>query len=237
MNLELLTMCKSISQSFRPFFSYLLLLVLFAGNVHYMHAQSPEILTTPGADSLLNRTNQEAVMHSELISQKIPGIHSQSINLQAGWSMFSTYIVPLNSSILSLFLPILPQLIVVKNAEGEIYWPEYSVNQLTTFFNTRGYQIMTNNSVVFTITGQVINPASYPINIEQGWSIIPYLKMTALPIETMLESIENHILLIKDDQGLLYIPGYNINQINYMVPGEAYQIKTNSSCILQYPNN
>ncbi len=237
MNLELLTMCKSISQSFRPFFSYLLLLVLFAGNVHYMHAQSPEILTTPGADSLLNRTNQEAVMHSELISQKIPGIHSHSINLPDGWSMFSTYIVPLNSSVESLFLSILPQLIVVKNAEGDIYWPEYSVNQLTTFSNTRGYQILMNSSIGFTITGQVINPASYPLNIEQGWSIIPYLKMTALPIETMLESIENHILLIKDDQGLLYIPGYNINQINYMLPGEAYQIKTSSSCILQYPNN
>lgn len=202
-----------------------------------MHGQGIENLSTLHADSLLFRTNHETVITPELMSLKIPGIHVQNIDLPAGWSMFSTYIVPLNSSVPSLFLPILPQLIVVKNAEGDIYWPEYSVNQLTTFSNTRGYQILMNSSVVFTITGQVVNPASYPINIEQGWSIIPYLKMTTLPVSTMLESIENHILLVKDDQGLLYIPGYNINQINYMIPGEAYQIKTSSSCTLQYPNN
>jgi hypothetical protein len=58
-----------------------------------------------------------------------------------------------------------------------------------------------------------------------------------MSIETALGSISNSIVLVKDNQGNLYYPGYFLNTIGNMQPGKGYWFYMNATTVLTYPGN
>ena len=55
---------------------------------------------------------------------------TQEISIDSGWSMFSTYITPENSSLENIFSPIIEDIIIIKDEYGNVYWPEYNLNSI-----------------------------------------------------------------------------------------------------------
>jgi len=94
-----------------------------------------------------------------------------------------------------------------------------------------------SNSNILTISGSMIFPESFPINLLQGWNLVAYLRLQAAPIESMLNSISSNIIIVKNETGLVYWPAWGVNNIGNMEPGEGYQIKLSSNSILLYPAN
>ena len=41
----------------------------------------------------------------------------------------------------------------------------------------------------------------------------------------MLNSVEDNLIIIKDEDGNVYWPEYNLNSIGDLLPGEGYRIK------------
>jgi hypothetical protein len=162
---------------------------------------------------------------------------SQEIDLVNGWQMFSTYLVPVNSQISVTLLPVVENILIVKDEDGYVYWPEYNVNYIQFMVHGRGYQVKMTQSDTLVVYGNYFPSNTIPINLSTGWHIIGYLRTTPADISSMLFSINSAIIIVKNGAGLVYWPSYNLNQIGNMNPGEGYQLKISSSCTLTYPPN
>jgi len=65
------------------------------------------------------------------------------------WS-FIGYLRQSSSSIETMLAPIVNEIVIVKNGDGLIYWPIYSINNIGDMIPGEGYQIKTLNSVILT---------------------------------------------------------------------------------------
>ncbi|MBT3210214.1 MAG: DNRLRE domain-containing protein [Bacteroidetes bacterium] len=164
-------------------------------------------------------------------------IDKQAINMQSGWNIISTYMVPFQPNIDSVMNYLASEIILVKNSYGMTYWPLYALNSIGDMVIGEGYQVKVNSPQTLIVYGNAVLPELSPITFPQGWSFIGYLRQTQASIETMLAPIENEIVLVKNGNGFVYWPLYNLNAIVNMVPGEGYQIKLVNNVILTYPAN
>ena len=136
----------------------------------------------------------------------------------------------------SIFGNILQELEIIKDQFGLVFWPQFNVNSIGNHIIGRGYQIKMNATTSTIIIGNAVEPQNTPISLNQGWSIVGYLRQSEASISLMFNSIATNIHIAKDENGEVYWPIYSINNIGNMKPGEAYQIKMINSSILVYPN-
>ncbi|MCX6258937.1 MAG: GEVED domain-containing protein [Bacteroidia bacterium] len=183
----------------------------------------------------ISDTNNCSITGTFIVNQPPPPV-SQQIHLQVGWSIFSTYIIPLNPDI-SVVLGVFPQVVISKDQDGNVYWPAYSVNNIGNLILGQGYQIDMTSSQIIVISGTACDPVLSPINLRSGWSLLGYLRRSPAPIANMLSSISSFITIVKNGGGQVYWPFYGVNQIILENPGEGYVIKTNAACTLLYPAN
>jgi len=162
---------------------------------------------------------------------------SQEIVLPYGWSIFSTYINPINSSFDTTFNEIVSNVEIVKNYLGQTYWPFYGVNLIGNISICEGYQIKMNLEDTLIITGLSVHPENTNCDIPAEWSIISYLRKSPSSVVDMMSTIVSDIVIVKDYLGEIYWPLYGVNSIGNMDPGEGYQIKMLNATTLTYPAN
>jgi hypothetical protein len=167
----------------------------------------------------------------------IPLYDTQNIFLNGGWNIFSTYIDPLQPDVEDVMSDIVQSLTIVKDGQGNVYWPANGVNTIGELVIGQGYQIRTTQVVTLQIIGSAIIPEITPIYLPQGWSIIGYLRQIPGNVCNMLSSIISNMILLKNYSGQIYWPNYNINNIGTMNPGFGYHIKMFASQTLTYPAN
>ncbi len=187
--------------------------------------------------TVLTGGNQSIHMNPALKQMSSIQADSQIIILPASWSIFSTYIQPSQQGIADVVSPVLPNLLIVKNWDGQPYWPQYGVNLIGDIVPGQGYQVKMATADTLVIEGIIIGPDTLPIIIQVNWSIIGYLRTTPAPVEEMLSGIAGSVIIVKDGNGQSYWPQYGVNLIGYMQPGQGYQIKMTAEDTLTYPAN
>ncbi len=160
---------------------------------------------------------------------------TQQIALHTGWNMFSTYKYIVNPSLNSLLISIENNYSIVKNWEGEVYLPQYGVNTFDTVEVEYGFQIKMNSNDTLCISGPTYVPDSVVISLPSGWCMLGYPRYIDGDISVMMNPIVSHILIIKDEDGQVYWPLYNVDQIVNMHPGNAFQIKTDTIIDFTFP--
>ena len=100
-----------------------------------------------------------------------------------------------------------------------------------------GYLVKMSSQHTLNVTGTIINPETTTINLIQGWSQIGYLRTTPASVVTMLSLIVSWLEIIKNGQGQVYWPVYNLNTMGNMNPGEGYLIRMSSVHSFVYPPN
>jgi hypothetical protein len=63
------------------------------------------------------------------------------------------------------------------------------------------------------------------INLQEGWNMIGYGCPSTLDVIDALSSYTEQVIIIKDNNGLIYMPEYGFNGIGDFTPGFGYQIK------------
>ncbi|MEA3443136.1 MAG: hypothetical protein U9R19_00265, partial [Bacteroidota bacterium] len=162
---------------------------------------------------------------------------NQIIYLPQNWSIISSYINPDTLDITNIFQPIVNHIILVKDGDGFVYWPQYNLNVIGDWVYENGYQVKTDSQQDLTINGTPIVPETNPLVLPAGWNMIAYLRQTPYSIETIFSSIVSDVLLVKDGDGTIYWPQYGLNMINDMQPGRGYQIRLIMGSTLTYPAN
>ena len=161
---------------------------------------------------------------------------SLSLNLNKGWNMFSINVILPDLDIAIIFATISSQLKIIKNDQGQIYDPFYGINQIGNIDYKEGYQAYLTDAATLNIIGQLVDPTT-PIPLPSGWSITSYLPSVNIDIERALASINGQLIIAKNNNGQIYHPTYNINQIGQMEPGQGYQVYMEYTGTLIYPAN
>ncbi len=171
---------------------------------------------------------------SVILSQK------QDIELPFGWSYFSTYINT-TEDIEVLLANIGDDVILVKDASGNTYFGVFGdpfyINDIGNITIGTGYQIKMAAPQTLTVVGQSVNPSSYPIALNPGGNQIAYLRYSPMPIDIAFEDIVNDIILVKTNNGLSYIPSFDIDQIGNMIPDFGYVVLAWENSSIEYPEN
>ncbi|MCX6257077.1 MAG: hypothetical protein NTW49_04135 [Bacteroidia bacterium] len=162
---------------------------------------------------------------------------TQNILFASGWSIFSTYIQPLDSAIQDVFAPITQYVTIIKDGEGNIFWPQYGVNLIGHLAIGKGYQIKIVSNQNLTITGVAAVPQLLTVTLPVGWAIIGYLRKTPYLITNIFNNITNFVIIVKDGIGNIWWPVYGVDNIGNMLPGNGYQIKTTTTVSFSYPAN
>jgi hypothetical protein len=160
----------------------------------------------------------------------------QQIPLTAGWNIISTYIEPYVNSLPTIFGQ-LQYLTIVKDDNGNVYLPQYSINNISYLITGKGYQLKTMEADVLIVKGKAVVPEYKILNIPAGWSIIGYLRKNPAPIEQILQSLVPEISIMKNGIGQVYWPQYSVNNIIDMNPGKGYQLKLFTPREFSFPSN
>jgi hypothetical protein len=181
---------------------------------------------------------------SVLGSISASSVIDQTIELNQGWNIWSTYIdvpevdlTPGSGNIGSMeaaFADIVNDVVIVKDETGSVYWPAFGLNSIGNITDASGYQVKTSASTDLVISGQLLDE-SMEFMIEQGWGIIGYVKLDPSDAEAMMAPIVENLVIMKDENGSVYWPIFGLNNIGNMKAGEGYQIKMDAEGMFSYP--
>ena len=160
----------------------------------------------------------------------------QSIDFNEGWSIISTYITPENTDFASIVSPIIESMIIAKDYTGAAFLPDWDFNGIGNLIEGQGYLIKMSADEVLVIEGTQIQSEENPIDLIEGWNMIAYYPSQAISAELVFaELVEaNNLIIVKDHIGNAFLPEWDFNGIGDLEPGKGYQLKVNTSSVLQY---
>lgn len=154
------------------------------------------------------------------------------MELSQGWSGLSSYVNLDNPSIESLFLPVQDQLIILYNQTG-VFIPEQQVNTIGDWNPQSGYIAKFNQETTLEFSGLKIQNGALSLTV--GWNLIPVLSDCPVNVETLFANTD--LQVVKEVAGLkLFWPGFAINTINELLPGNAYYVMMNSPAEISFPD-
>ena len=159
------------------------------------------------------------------------------ISVPAGWSYFSSFVDPYFPLMDDIFSTVGSDVILVKNSDGEVYWPGFGINIIGNYIVGEGYQIKVAQALTFDMEGLMLVPEWTNITIPGGWSIFGYLRTNPADLEIVLNDIVSDIIIVKNGVGEFYWPAFGLNMIGNMVPGEGYLASLSQSVTFAYPWN
>ncbi|MBS3999188.1 MAG: hypothetical protein KGZ71_01755 [Desulfobulbaceae bacterium] len=165
------------------------------------------------------------------------GIHIIYLNL--GWNLISTYVEPEIAALENVFSDIEGNTVIVKNNSGQIYYPEFDINDIGDWDMKQAYQVYMSKEEMLTIPGEKVVPETTEITLSTGWNMLAYLRDNAMDIEIALATLvaDDKLVIAKDNMGNVFYPAFDINMIGNMHPGQGYQIYLTSGATLFYPEN
>ena len=174
--------------------------------------------------------------HSALVSGNPT---AQLISLPEGWSIFSTYMMPLDLDLASVLDPIYDVVAIAKDYEGSAYLPEYNFNGVGDITVGQGYQLKLTSDTSLSISGDYAVPENNTIDLASGWNMVGYLRVDSANAQAVFAELDatDNLVIAKDFQGSAYLPEYNFNGIGDMFPGQGYQLKLNEADVLTYLSN
>ena len=171
---------------------------------------------------------------SNLLAAQTP-CDSQVITINSGWNIISSYIIPDDPDMNDVFSDIISEIQLVKNKLGKVFVPFFNINTIGDWKVEQGYRLKASNNTTLIMGCTQADPATTPIVLSEGWSMISYLRTTPMDAVTALDSISSCLLIIKANNGNTYIPAFFINTIGDMQPGEGYGLRMSCPDTLYYP--
>jgi hypothetical protein len=168
-----------------------------------------------------------------LSSLAATSVVTQMIELGTGWNIWSTYVAPENANMSAMFAAIEGELVICKDENGSVYWPAFGLNNIGDVSDASGYQAKVSSDVMLEVTGQLLDP-SMSFNIEEGWGIIGYVKTDPSDAADMMSPVVEELIIMKDENGSVYWPAFDLNNIGNMQAGEGYQIKMDADAMFSY---
>jgi len=158
---------------------------------------------------------------------------TSNIELPEGWSMVGFDVDVSELSVPEVFEMVSDHLIIVKNAEGDVYLPEWEFNNITSITVGEGLIIKMSLTQNLYIEGHLIDIETSPLIVPIGWSCRAILSNAQIDTQQFFQDCTS-LVIVKDDLGAAYLPSYNFNGIGVLEPKKAYLIKSDGLCSLTW---
>ena len=168
-----------------------------------------------------------------------PGTQIQEFNLNAGYQIISSNIIPEEPNMVQVLSNILnSNLDFVRNSAGNMLrkiGPVW-VNGIGDWVITEGYLVKMNSVDSFEISGELIDPQT-PIVLLSGYQFISYLPENFMNALTAFNDILDNLDFVRNSAGnmLRKIGPMWVNGIGDLNPKEGYLVKMNDADNLVYP--
>jgi hypothetical protein len=157
----------------------------------------------------------------------------QEYSFSTGWNSFSSYVVPSQPEVATLFAPMINQLTILRNLT-QVYWPDQGINTIGNLNNNSGYVLKTKANVEFEVCG--FENASRNLSLSAGWHYLPVLSECDVNSMDLFGDFLSDIVIVQELIGTkVFWPAMNVYSLEYLQPGNAYKIKTTAPISLSFP--
>ncbi len=158
---------------------------------------------------------------------------TQSVSLQKGGNLVSTAVQPSDPDLEAVFGDATSDLAQVETKAGEVFDPDDGTDEIGMWDANKAYVIHAETPTSFEVTGTALDSAS--VSLDAGWNWLPYLDSTSVAVDQAFDSIQDDLVMVKDEVGRVYRPSQGTTQIDSLRPGTAYKIYVESPVTLTYP--
>ncbi|MEA3444373.1 MAG: T9SS type A sorting domain-containing protein, partial [Bacteroidota bacterium] len=162
---------------------------------------------------------------------------SQTLSISAGYSIISTFIDPAYPNVEDVFAPLGNEVQLIKDENGNPYWPYFGLNNVGNMDIGEGYQIKMSTAQTLEIEGTQVVPEITAVDLPAGWSLFGYLRTSAMDVAVAMSAIASDVNVVKTGSGLVYWPAFGYNSIGDFMPGIGYKARMFASTNLYYPAN
>ena len=174
------------------------------------------------------------LLDNGVVQNSCPDIEfTQNEIVPVGWNLLSKRVITDDESMESVFSEVASEMVILKDAAGDVYWPNYNLNTIGEYDSNKGYLAKFSNEVALSWSGMLLS-FDLPIVLNLGWNIIPYYAEESINSAIYFNSINSYITIVKDETGNVYLPSYNFNNIGALQHGKAYFIKVTEELEFQY---
>ncbi len=150
-----------------------------------------------------------------------------------GWNSISSYITPFTPDVEDLFLPIVDDLIIIRNLT-KIYWPEEAVNTIGPWDNGSGYVLKMSADAEFEICGADF--ATNEVMLETGWFYLPTLSQCSANAMDLFGDNLDDLVIVQELIGTrVFWPAASVYTLEFLEPGKAYKIKVVNPFTVTFP--
>jgi len=163
--------------------------------------------------------------------------YNHIINIPAGWSGISSYILPINDTLENILDTLGTNLRVMMDLQN-IYWPDEQINTIVNWDSYSGYKIKVDTAIQLCIKGLV--KADLSTRLSAGWNLIPVLsdKNVSTIQNNIFSSLGDTLTIVKEIAGSkLYWPDEDILTLDLLEIGTAYLAHVTDSCWLIFPED
>lgn len=158
----------------------------------------------------------------------------QNITIPVGWSGISSFIVPTDSILDTIYAGFSADTLILCNFDS-IYIKSNTNNELIYWQSHAGKRIKVNEEYTVKYYGERLQNAA--VQLDPGWNILPVLSTCAISCDTIQSIIGTSFEMILEIAGdRVYWPLKNITTLEQIEPGKAYYLKNNQQTIFQYPD-
>jgi hypothetical protein len=155
------------------------------------------------------------------------------MNLPAGWSGISSYVIPGDPSVVTMFEPVVNKMVILMD-QVNIYWPAMGVNTIGNWNTHNGYIIKMNTASQLILSGLV--ETDREIQMAAGWNLVPVLSPNNVSTVDLFAPIGDTLTIVKEVAGnRIYWPSMGINMLPVLEPGRSYQVSVKNPTSITYP--
>ncbi|MDP8208420.1 MAG: T9SS type A sorting domain-containing protein [Candidatus Electryonea clarkiae] len=147
------------------------------------------------------------------------------------FELISFFFNPDDPSAMSLFGDI-NDLLLAYEDNGEVVIPPV-FNTIGDIDVTEGYRLLAASSANLQVSGAPVMPDIEFTLQAETWNLMGYPFDYELPVEIALASIEDVVIEVMNDDGLLWIPD-SVNTLGYLMPGEGYIVTVNEDVTFSF---
>ncbi len=174
-------------------------------------------------------TNAAGTAYGNQITFTTLSLHA--ISISQGWNGLSSYIMPAEPAMESVFSPISDELIIAQTMTG-MYYPGQNINNIGNWVSHSAYKVKTNAACMLEITGET--ETNLAVQLNAGWSLLPVVTSDGADPADLFMPV-NGFVIAKDVAGAgVFWPQYNINSIGYILPGKAYYVLMTAPVVVDY---
>lgn len=157
----------------------------------------------------------------------------QQYTLSQGWNSISSYLIPSDPEVASMFAPVVNNLTILNNLTS-MYWPAQGVNTIGNWNALMGYVVKFTTQTEFAIAG--ISYGQTTITLPAGWSYLPVPSNCPVGVMDIFGDHLADVMIIQELIGTgIFWPAFVVYTLETLEPGKAYKIKLASEITVTFP--